>query len=766
MDAARPAGRPQGCVVAAGAASERPTCPLGRRSHPVPAPPVAVRDGSSCYNGDVGDEGLEDAVWWRARQDEYLAVATSVRVPTSPLNLIDHLERARRDPGHGVDWSAIDDAALARWFTRIDGWSDCADFDILRLLTIWCAYGDDLPARVSAALAERFLSFRYWYTDPVEIEGTDERWYWSENHRLIFHTCEYLAGQVLPDDSFSVTGMHGEQHRQRAAVSLAAWFDEKADDGFSEWHSDVYYAKDLAPLVTLAEFADDPALAERAAAFCDLVLYDLALHHHRGNVGVTHGRSYMTYKARAATQPVFAACKLCFDAADEPWPIDDGDEADLLPLQESATLLARTSRYRPPAVLRRIATSTEEMVDRESMGVVIDPSEPVIDDPVRADGRSYTDPDLVPYWWDRGALTPWQLAPLTIDTLERHHLWDANLFAIFGQLRGALGTDPAVWRQLAADLHPMVNAGLLSQVRTTTWRNAHAMLSCAQGYRPGTAGFQHHIWQATLDERAVVFATHPGNGPTSNAGDYLDHDRYWTGSATLPRSVQHQCVGVHAFEPAFASPGPGLLESFSYEPYTHAYFPTEHFDEVRREGHWTLGRRRGAYVALWSWRMPGWRRHDPAATYTAGLTGEFDLVAEGGADNVWIVEVGDVDRSGSFDAFCSAVTAAGVEASAPEWAADGPHPGFDIRYDSTAEGAIEIRPGEPLVVDGVPVSLTHEWRFDNPYTSVARGDTNVPILDDRGGWQLDLAAGTRRPVGTRDRGSPGSVDLGRQQRVE
>lgn len=692
------------------------------------------------------EDGLEDAGWWCDRSDDYLAVATSIWRPTSPLNVIDHLERARRDPAHRVDWSTVDDAALARWFVRIDNWLDCADFDILRLLTLWFGYGDDLPDRVTAALADRFRHFRYWYTDPVDLAGTDERWYWSENHRLIFHTCEYLAGQALPDDTFSVTGLSGAQHRARAERWLGQWFDEKATDGFSEWHSDVYYAKDLAPLVTLAEFADDTAMAERAATFCDLVLYDLALHCHRGNVGVTHGRSYMKDKARAVDQPVFGACKLCFDATDEAWPVDDGDDADLLPLNESATLFARAQRYRPPAVLRRIATSGREVVDREAMGVVIDPSEPLRDDPERADGLSYTDPEMVPFWWDRGALTPWQLVPLTMDTIERHGLWDAGLFDIFRHLRDGLGADPAVWRQLAAELHPMVNAGLLSEVFTSTWRNAHGMLSCAQDYRRGTAGFQHHIWQATLDERAVVFTTHPGNGPSPDAGDYLDNDRYWTGSATLPRSVQQRRVAVHAYEPAFAPPGPGLLEAFDYEPYTHAFFPTEHFDEVRRDGHWTLGRRRDGFVALWSWREPQWRHHDPASTYTGGLVDDFDLVAEGGADNVWIVELGDVEQSGDFDAFCAAITAAAVHVSAPEWSADGPHPGFDVRYESPAEGIIESRPDAPLVVDGLVVSLSHDRRFDNPYTSIARGDTAVPVLDEQGGWEMDLAAGTRRSL--------------------
>ena len=136
------------------------------------------------------------------------------------------------------------------------------------------------------------------------------------------------------------------------------------------------------------------------------------------------------------------------------------------------------------------------------------------------------------------------------------------------------------------------------------------MLSTAQDYRAGAAGFQHHIWQATLDERAVVFTTHPGNPPSPKVGDYLDGDRYWTGSATLPRSAQHRRVGVHAYEPAYPAPTDEIFEPFAYEPYTHAYFPTEHFDETVRVGHWTFARRRDGYVALWSWRAPEWRRHD------------------------------------------------------------------------------------------------------------------------------------------------------------
>jgi hypothetical protein len=688
-------------------------------------------------------DGLVDADWWRSRQDDYLAAATSVWAPHSPLNLLDHLERSSRDPDHAVDLDAITPEVVDRWCRRIDHWRDCADFDVLRLLTLWYAHRDRLPGGAADGLERRFVGFTYWYDDPHPDGVVDERWYWSENHRLIFHACEYLAGQAFADRHFDVTGLTGAAHRDRAAGRLATWFDEKAALGFSEWHSDVYYEKDLAPLVTLAEFAADPALAERAAAFLDLLLFDLALHHHRGNIGCTHGRSYMKDKSRAVDQPVFAPVKMCFDATGEPWPVETGDDTDLLPRNEGATLLARASRYRPPEVVRRIAVTPREFVDREHMGIALDPAEPLVEVPTRVDGRSYTDPAEVPFWWDRGCLTPWQLVGLTIETLDRHGLWDAWRLEQFRAVRETFGADPEAWRGLSHDLHAMVNAGLLTEVETHTWRAAHGMLSTAQSYRPGCAGFQHHVWQATLDERAVVFTVHPGNEPSANPGDYLDNDRYWTGSATLPRSAQHRNVAVHLYSPAFADPGQdGPLSGFHYRPYTHAYFPTDAFDEVVGDEHWTIGRRGDGMVALWSWRPVRWRLHDPATTFTNGLHGPFDLVAEGGADNVWIVELGSAGRWGGVEGFRAALGSAEVEDGGQ--ADDGTHRGFQVSFRSPSSGLLAWGTDGDLTVDGAVVPLDAAPRFDNPFCRVERGDTAVRITDGELSFTLDLAAGTRR----------------------
>ncbi|HKE72033.1 MAG TPA: hypothetical protein VKB57_00350, partial [Acidimicrobiales bacterium] len=196
--------------------------------------------------------------------------------------------------------------------------------------------------------------------------------------------------------------------------------------------------------------------------------------------------------------------------------------------------------------------------------------------------------------------------------------------------------------------------------------------------------------------------------------------------------------------PKFASPGPGPLEAFSYLPFTHAYFPTERFDEVRQVGNWTLGRRGDGYVALWSWRPTQWRAHDPAVTFTNGLTQPFDLVAPGGADDAWIVQVGDAGRWGSFDAFAQAVTSAPLSVAPRPAGADGLPGGFDVAYRSPTQGLISFSSSGPLTVDGTEVPLHGTDRSSNPFGVVRAGPGRVDLRDGPATLSLDTSRWTRR----------------------
>jgi hypothetical protein len=306
----------------------------------------------------------------------------------------------------------------------------------------------------------------------------------------------------------------------------------------------------------------------------------------------------MKDKSKAQDQDVFHLSKLLFDDTDLPY-LSRGEAG--------ATLLARAQHYRIPEVLREVAASDEPMVDLERMGVPIDATEPVHDDPEAPYGRDFDDPANLDFWWERGAQPAWQVTPITVDALTDYDLWDTPTFAPFQALRDIVGDDVAAGQALLQGLAPVLSFALLNEANTVTYRSGDVMLSTAQDFRPGTYSDQHHVWQATLDEEAIVFTTNPKNEPFEGADSWPDSDGYWTGSGSLPRSVQHGAAGISLYAPRTPETGP--LGGFDRLDVTHAWFPTERFDEVVRDDGWTFGRAGDGYVGLWSWRAPEWRTY-------------------------------------------------------------------------------------------------------------------------------------------------------------
>ena len=681
---------------------------------------------TACSGGKSDDvSGAKDAKVSRDafsdRQLAYLRHATETLSPGDALSVLAHFELAARDPSFSFDPSVVTPDAFAPVFADIDKFADTTDFTMLYLMNLREAYGDKLPPDTLAAIDKRFLAFKYWYTEPTPAGLVDNKYYWSENHRIIYHTIEYLAGLTFPDQTFTNDGRTGAAHAATAKQRILDWLDEKVRFGFSEWHSDVYYQKDIDPLLTLAEFAPDRDIANRAAMVLDLFMLDIALHLQHGNFGATHGRSYMKDKSTALDQDTFALSKLVFD---------DTTEAYTPGTDAGAVLFARATKYRVPAAITAIAKYDKPMIDTEHMNVPLDPSAPVTANPVAPYGISFDDPDNVPFWWERGAQTAWQVVPLTIQTLDKYGLWDSQFYKPFKPLRDAVGDDMDAARNLAQQLAPVLAFGLLSEVNTYTYRSADVMLSTAQDYRPGVFSEQTHSWQATLDEHAIVFTTHPKNEPQQGT-EWPDDDGYWTGTGSMPRSAQHGTVSINIYNPQFTPLGPPL-DSFSYLDYTHAYFPQEKFDEVVQRGNWTFGRKGNGYVALWSQHTPHWRDHTSDGTFTHGLTEAFDLVAPGKQD-VWISEVGDAAKWKTFDAFVNAVAAANVSVDSNQ----------HVSYTSPTEGPLTFGWNDPLRLRNRTIALHPSERIDNPFVKVPfQGKRyNVKVNGDH--LTLDFDAWTR-----------------------
>jgi hypothetical protein len=277
------------------------------------------------------------------------------------------------------------------------------------------------------------------------------------------------------------------------------------------------------------------------------------------------------------------------------------------------------------------------------------------------------------------------------------------------------------------------------------------MLSTVQDYRKGQNVGQVHSWNLTIDPSAMVFTQHAMN-PVQPPSEWIGRDEgepgYWSGSASSPRSAQHRTVGIHIYSPNY--PDGGTLGFFDYQPFTHAWFPRDAFDEIVQDGPWTFGRKGDVYVGLYSWRATRWQDYPAGELALLGFGQTFDLVADGppppewqepqiatqGADNVWIVETGHRYKFGSFEAFRAAVAAANVEVtpSSRTVPVNNATPSiriqqFDVVYDSPGQGRMEFGWEGDLVVGGETVPIHDYKRFDNPFIQMERGASTATIQE-------------------------------------
>lgn len=644
--------------------------------------------------------------------------------------------RLALDAAEPVDLVPADFATIDERFATF---TDTTDFDMIALINLWYRSdkGQRLSADTRAHVKDLILGFKYWYTEPQPDGIVDERWYWSENHQILFHANEYLAGQAFPDETFTNNGQTGRQHREHAAPLIDAWVDHRARWGFAEWYSNVYYQEDLEATVALAEFAADEPTATRGAIASDLVLVDLASHTFKGAFGATHGRTYKKDKMTALDEDTWEISKLV---------LDDTDIAEGSAL--GAVYLASASTYRPPAVVSDILTSRGDAgspddaggaVERARHSLAIDPLAPVAADPEGPMGLAFDDPDNLMTWWGMGALTPWQTVVETTGEMTTYDLWKAELFSDFAPFEPIVKSSPPDQvRALAQSLAAQLNLGLLSEANTYTWRSPGAMLSTAQDFRKGQASQQHHIWQATFSPQAQAFTTHPRVATPPDTAWHSNTDD-WTGSATLPRSVQYRNVNITMYAPGFRS---DQELRGSYMDYTHAYLPQDAFDEVARSGRWTFARLGDNYLALYSWRPPEWVTYDPARYDTNGLTKPFELVAAGGPNNVWITEIGSAAQHGSFAAFQQAIAANEPEVH-PLGDPDDDSTAFDVSWASPSAGPITFGWDAPLVVDGATQALGDYPRIDAPWGRVPFDSTSYDLRAGGHSLRIDTTKPSR-----------------------
>ncbi|GAB3963346.1 hypothetical protein GCM10029978_020820 [Actinoallomurus acanthiterrae] len=260
------------------------------------------------------------------RRGEFLAHAAGVPVSAAEL------ARAELDPT-----AVIDAANLDRALWMIDNRADCADFEAVGLMNLWHRVpADRWPPDLRDTVRTALTGFKYWIDQP----GLDAMCYFTENHQLVWHTAETLAGEAFAEETFPNTGWTGAAHAEHGRELAREWIARKLAGGFSEFDSNAYLAIDTLALTSLVEFCADTALVEMAAGLLDKLLFALAANSWRGVHGSAHGRSYVqTLRSSRLeeTAPIMWVV----------WGVGALNDA-VLP----ATVLATARRYRIPDAVR------------------------------------------------------------------------------------------------------------------------------------------------------------------------------------------------------------------------------------------------------------------------------------------------------------------------------------------------------------------------------------------------------------------------------
>jgi hypothetical protein len=249
-------------------------------------------------------------------------------------------------------YEQIDEAVLQAACEFIAARHDTSDFIIQAILRLlyWERKQPRLSPTLRALMKETVLGFKYWVDEP----GDTVMWMDSENHRFLFHTAEWLAGQLYPMEEFSNSRQRGLFHALKGRTYATEWMRQRGLYGFDEWHSNTYYPPSIMPLLNVYDFApyEDHKYRLLAGAVLDYAFFNLAADSFAGVFGTPHGRTYTTQ----LIHPDFESTSpLAWLAYGQGALRSDGSAMGPVALA--------TSTYRLPPILAAIASDRSSVIE-------------------------------------------------------------------------------------------------------------------------------------------------------------------------------------------------------------------------------------------------------------------------------------------------------------------------------------------------------------------------------------------------------------------
>jgi hypothetical protein len=656
----------------------------------------------------------------------------------------------------------------------------------------------------------QMLGFKYFGDDlAVYPQDGHTEVYWSENHQIGYAVAEYLAGQLLPDGPFEpraryglgywvtelppgqaprpvavgaavhpIRRLDGRERMDRAYPRIVRWLDHRLMFGFSEWNSPVYYEYDIAALLNLVDFCDQPHLVDKAAMALDLLFLDMARFSGQGQAGSTAGRAYTSHKLASWRASSCNTLQILFgnwdpdprsDEVLDRWRLQNisekAREEGRTPTQEDlqpfvpcrspwlnadsvgAHSLATTDWYGLPDLLgtfsilpwsrpevprferSRVSVGTEEGASVYGIGTTTD--QEVLD------------------WWSRAGFGLTELIAQTRDLATKWQVWNVSPFS---EMPGLFVLPTPALLAAADALSAEGRGSFLGTANLALWREKGLSLSSAQKFNVATVGRQAQIWQATLGPYVSVFSTYPA--AESSESD-SDGPSWWAGNASQPRVVQHEDALICVHDSTLLS-----YTNAAYGHRSHAWFPVEMFDEAyqyhrdeedddftfildlktgdhrrdpigiqaARGGTWWFGRRADAYVGLFSAK-------DGTRLLRTGRWADREILCEDRV-NVFICQVGSDDRFGTFDRFRQHCIGARIHIGMGVYQPSNPfveiYAGYDIpdptQPPGTSRGRLSLNTEDRFPsLHGRPISDESYPRWDTPWGKVRWGEVDYTL---------------------------------------
>ena len=141
-------------------------------------------------------EGVIDLIGMKAVVYEEETLGARFREMPIPEQYLPEARKAREELLESL--AEVDEGIIRETCEFIAARKDCADFVIQGILRLmyWEREQRRLSPEINAMMKDTVLGFKYWVDEP----GDTVMYMGSENHRLLFHVAEWMAGQLFPTE--------------------------------------------------------------------------------------------------------------------------------------------------------------------------------------------------------------------------------------------------------------------------------------------------------------------------------------------------------------------------------------------------------------------------------------------------------------------------------------------------------------------------------------------------------------------------------------